>query len=106
MDYIQDPATAEALAARRVAELSITLGIRRNILESDSLKIVHALQAEVGGQQMYGLIIEDTKLLFRRFMECEVEFVLRESNGEAHKPVKLALSLGENKVWRYDFPRL
>jgi hypothetical protein len=33
-----------------------------------------------------------------------VNFVHREANGEAHKLAKLALSLGENKVWREDFP--
>ena len=40
MDFIQDPTTAKALAARRAAELSLSLGIRKLILEGDSLQIV------------------------------------------------------------------
>jgi hypothetical protein len=28
-----------------------------------------------------------------------MHFVRREANGEAHKLAKLALSLGENRVW-------
>jgi hypothetical protein len=106
MDFIQDPATAEALAARRAAELSLSLGIRKLILEGDSLQIVRAIQEPTGGQHMYGLIIEDTKILLRGTTDCKVEFVPREANGEAHKLAKLALLMGENKVWREDFPRL
>jgi hypothetical protein len=41
--------------------------------------------------------------LFQRFLEYKVNFVHREANGEAHKLAKLALSLGENKVWREAF---
>jgi ribonuclease HI len=105
-DYIQDPATAEALAARRAVELSLNLGIRRLILEGDSLPIVQAIQEASGGQHMYELIIEDIKSLLRGITDCKVEFVPREDNGEAHKLAKLAFSMGENRVWREDFPCL
>jgi ribonuclease HI len=104
MDYIQDPTTAEALAARRAVEFSLSLGIRKIILEGDANQIVQALRCTDGGRCSYGLIIEDMQQLFRRFVEHSVQFVRREANKEAHKLAKLALSLGENKVWREDFP--
>jgi hypothetical protein len=104
MDYIQDPATAEALAARRAVELSHSLGISKIILEGDANQIFQALRSSNGGRCSYGLIIEDVQQLFRRFSEHSVHFVRREANTDAHKLAKLALSLGENKVWRDAFP--
>jgi ribonuclease HI len=104
MDYIQDPATVEALAARRAVEFSHSLGISKINLEGDALQIVQALQSSDGGWCSYGLIIEDVQQLFRRFAEYSVHFVRREANIDAHKLAKLALSMGENKVWRDGFP--
>jgi exonuclease III len=43
MILVQDPILAEALAARRAIELCLLLGIRKIILEGDSLQVVHAL---------------------------------------------------------------
>jgi hypothetical protein len=42
--------------------------------------------------------------LLQRFSEFSVQYVRREANGAAHKLAKLALSLGEDKIWRDDFP--
>jgi hypothetical protein len=106
MALIQDPATAEALAARRAVELSLSLGITQLILEGDSLQIVQAIQGISNAQYMYGIIVEDLKALLRGFINYKVIFVPREANGKAHKLAKLALSRGVNKVWREDFPSL
>jgi exonuclease III/ribonuclease HI len=104
MDCIQDPATAEALAARRAIELGLSLGIRRIVLEGDSLQVVHALQMSNGGGFSYGPIIEDAQQLSRRFLEYTVRYVQREANGEAHRLAKLALSREGYMVWRENFP--
>jgi ribonuclease HI len=99
-----DPVTAEALAARRAVEVSHMLGLRKIILEGDALQIVQALQSTDGGKYSYGLLIEDMQQLLRRFSEFSVQFVRREANGAAHKLARLALSMGENKFWRDNFP--
>jgi hypothetical protein len=104
-DFIKDPATAEALAARRAVELSLNLGIQRLILEGDSLSIVQAIQEARSGH-MYELIIKDINFMLRGIRDYKVAFVPREANGEAHKLSKLAFSIGENRIWREDFPRL
>lgn len=104
MAYITDPATAEGLAARRGIELNIQLGIRKLVLEGDSQQIVQALQSGGGERRPYGLIIDDMKLLLRSFQEYKVNYVQCEANEVAHKLAKLALSVGEDKLWREAFP--
>jgi hypothetical protein len=104
INFIQDPVTAEALAARRAVEFSRTLGVGELILEGDALQIVEALQSEDGGRSLYGVIIEDALQIMQSFLNCKVSFIHREGNEEAHKLAKLAISLGENKVWREDYP--
>lgn len=59
--YVQDPATAEAIAARRGVEFCAELGIRRVILERDALQIVQALNQAVGGLEPAGVILHDAQ---------------------------------------------
>ena len=89
MASIRDPATAEALAARRGVELYKSLGIMKLILEGDALQIVQVLQSTGGRWDPYVLIIEDTRQMLRIFQECSVSHVWREANVEAHKLAKL-----------------
>jgi hypothetical protein len=104
VDFINDLVTTEALATRQAVEFSQTLGIRKLILEGDALKIIQALRVIEDGRSSYGLIIVDMLQLLHSFLEYKVNFVPWEANGEAYKLAKLALSLGETKVWRDDFP--
>jgi hypothetical protein len=46
VDHIQDPATAESLAARKGAELGVSLGLQNINLEGEALEIVGALRKE------------------------------------------------------------
>jgi hypothetical protein len=48
LDLIHNPLLAEALAARRAVELCLLMGIRKAILEGDSLQVVQALQPPMG----------------------------------------------------------
>lgn len=59
--YVQDPAAVEAIAARRGAEFSADLGVRKVILEGDALQIVQALNQEGGGRGPYGMIFYTTR---------------------------------------------
>ena len=104
MILIQDPVLAKALAAIRAIKLCLSLGIRKIILEGDSLQVVHALQASNGGQFVIGPIVEDARHLCRQFSDFEVKHVLRGANGEAHRLAKLALSQEGYTIWRDNFP--
>jgi hypothetical protein len=104
MILVQDPILAEALAARRAIKLCLLLGIRKIILEGDSLQVVHALQVSNKGPSVIGPIVEDARYLCRRFLDFEVRHVLRGANGEAHRLAKLALSRDGYTIWRDNFP--
>ena len=104
MEYIHNPLTAKALAAKRVLKFSHLLGIRKIILEGNAKQITQALRSHDGGRCSYGLIIEDMQQIFQSFQEHTVNFVRREANGEAHRLAKLPLALGKNKIWMDAFP--
>jgi phosphotransferase system IIA component len=55
IDHILDLAIAESLAARRGAELGLSLGLRKVILEGDALEIVGILNKE-GGSRMGSMV--------------------------------------------------
>jgi hypothetical protein len=60
-EFVNDPAVAEALAARRGVELCEEWGIRKLLLEGDALLIVQALTSDIGGWAPYGMITMDAK---------------------------------------------
>ena len=104
LDLIQDPVLAEVLAARRAVELCLLMGIRKIILEGDSLQVVQALQASKGGHSIIGPIVEDAQHLCRRFSVFTLQHVPRGANGEAHNLAKLAFLREGHTVWRDNFP--
>lgn len=103
-EFIQDPATGQALAARRGVELSIEMGLSKVVLEGDALEVVGALCNEDGVLGRYGPIIQDIKASLGFFQDVVVQHVKRDANGEAHRLAKLALTFEDNRVWREDFP--
>jgi hypothetical protein len=65
---------------------------------------VQALTSDIGGWAPYGMITMDAKHKLQTFSEYEVVHVLRAANCAAHSLAKLALTIGENRVWRENFP--
>jgi hypothetical protein len=102
--FVHNPAVAEALAARRGVELCAEWGIRKLLLEGDALQIVQALISDTGGWAPYDVITMDAKQKLQNFQEFDVMHVPREANCAAHCLAKLALTLGENRTWRDNFP--
>jgi hypothetical protein len=52
----------------------------------------------------YGTLINDAKLLLQSVSQWSVCHVNHTRNMAAHKLAKLALSLGEERLWREDYP--
>jgi hypothetical protein len=50
------------------------------------------------------MITLDAKQKLQTFSEYEVVYVPRVANCAAHSLAKLALTIGENRVWRETFP--
>jgi hypothetical protein len=61
--YISDAATAEALGARRGAELGRFMGLQSLILEGDALEMGLAIQRDDEGTGSYGNLTLDTKAI-------------------------------------------
>lgn len=91
--YISDPATVEALGARRGAELGRFLGLQSLILEGDALEVVLAIQRDEEGAGSYGILILDTKAILAGVVSWAVQHIGRDGNRAAHHLAKLAVSV-------------
>jgi hypothetical protein len=99
-----DPTTAEALAAWKMAELCVSMDCNSVILEGDSMEVVQALRNDEVSWGRYSAVIHDAKILLCNVSQWRVCHVRRIGNMAAHKLAKLALSLGEERVWKEDYP--
>ncbi|XP_059438559.1 uncharacterized protein LOC132171289 [Corylus avellana] len=74
--YIIDPTTDEALAAWKMAQLYVPMGLNDVMLEGDSLEVVQALCEEESTWGRYGALITDAKFLLQniqRWSVCHVK---------------------------------
>ena len=55
---------------------------------------------------LYGLLIEDTRVLEGNFLELSYSHTKREGNEVAHCLARLALTLSDVTVWMEDVPLL
>jgi hypothetical protein len=103
-DFLCDSGAAEALGAWTAANLSCTLGLQRIILEGDAQEVVLALCKDGICRGSYGNVLNDAKFLLTHVPEWRVKHVRRSANMAAHRLAKMALVLGENRIWRDDYP--
>jgi hypothetical protein len=94
----------EALAAWKMAEICVFMGLHEVQLEGDSLEVVQALCREECTWGRYGALINDAKLLLQQINRWAVSHVRRTANEAAHNLAKLALSSSEERLWTDDFP--
>lgn len=66
---VTDPTTAEAIAAWKMAEVCVTLGYSKVILEGDSLEVVNSMQVDGSCWSRYGTMINDAKVLLNSIQE-------------------------------------
>ena len=102
--YISDPATAEAIAAWMLADLSNKLGFKCIIMEEDSLEIVLSLQREGECRGSYEHFVDDTKYLLNQLEVWNVQHVGRDANTVAHQLAQHAVTLEGERIWTSDFP--
>ena len=87
-----------------MVELYVSMECNSVILEGDSMEVVQALGNDEVSWGRYSTVINDAKLLLRNVSRWNVCHVRRTVNMAAHKLAKLALSLGEERVWKEDHP--
>ncbi|KAB2636102.1 hypothetical protein D8674_026636 [Pyrus ussuriensis x Pyrus communis] len=94
-----EESTPEALVAREGALLGTQRGFQNFILESDSLKIVAALNDPSTNLSIIGHIIEDSKALLASVTGAISTNVRRQANCCAHRLACYALLSNSNCIW-------
>jgi ribonuclease HI len=98
-EFIIDPGTTKVLAAWKAVELSHHLGLRKIVLEGDSLKVVNDLKQESVQLGWYGHAMQDARMMLEQLLEWKVSHVNHQDNEVAHRLAKLALSLPQESLW-------
>ena len=94
----------EAMAAATALEFASKLGVRRVILEGDSLVVMKALHEDEQSLSPTGLLLEDVRFFSQRFEELLYSRTKREGNVVAHSLARYANSIPDFSVWKEDVP--
>ena len=92
------PVEIEAMAAIRAIEFAREIGVDRIMDEGDSSIVTKALSTKNLALALYGLLIEDTRVLEGNFLELSYSHTKREGNEVAHCLARLALTLSDVAV--------
>ncbi|KAK9683154.1 hypothetical protein RND81_10G119900 [Saponaria officinalis] len=97
------PFVAEAAAARFGMEVTICMGLRDIVLESDSLKLVKSIVKKQERQNPSSLIIGDILVLVQSFITFTCLHVKRGANTVAHSVARLCMTVGDQLFCTSDF---
>jgi hypothetical protein len=102
--HVTEPTTTEAIAAWKLADVCLSLGFAKVVLEGDSLEVVKALQTKGPCWSRFGLMINDVKILLNSLQEWRVCHIKQMGNKAAHILAKHGLTVDEDQFWSSDFP--
>ena len=88
----------EAMAATTALEFASELGVRRAILEGDSLVVMKALHEDEQSLTPTGLLLEDVRFFSQSFEELLYSRTKREGNVVAHSLARYANSISDFSV--------
>ena len=94
----------EAMVAATALEFASELGVRRAILEGDSLAVMKALREDEQPLSPTGLLLEDVRFFSQSFEELLYSQTKREGNFVAHSLTRYANSIPDFLVWMEDVP--
>ena len=94
----------EAVAAGWALSFALEVGVKRAVLEGDSLIVIKGLIEEERLLVPLGLLVEDAKNLFQRFDELLYSHIKRECNTLAHSTASYAIGIPNFLVWMEDVP--
>ncbi|KAJ8754290.1 hypothetical protein K2173_002741 [Erythroxylum novogranatense] len=90
---IGDPALGEALTFREALNWLKRTQARCDVMESDSLLLIHALQSNTFEFSYFGAIVQDCKHLLSLLPSMAIQFVRKSANQAAHSIVRAAGSM-------------
>ena len=94
----------KALAVVWALSFTTDVGVRRAVLEGDSMAVISALREDGKVLVPYGLLLEDAKFLSQQFEELCYSHTKREGNSLAHSLVRSVISIQDFLVWMKDVP--
>ena len=94
----------ETMAVAIALSFTQEIGIKRTILEEDSLVVIKALDKDVRSLAPIGLLVEDVKVLSQNFDQLLYSHTKREGNCVAHSLTRYAIDISNFLVWMEDVP--
>ncbi|XP_075665644.1 uncharacterized protein LOC142635355 [Castanea sativa] len=94
----------EAMAAVWALNFASDVGVRRAVLEGDSMAVIIGLREDEKVLVPYGLLLEDAKFLSEHFDELLYSHTKREGNNLAHSLARYAIGIPDFLVWMDDVP--
>ena len=94
----------KAMAAGCALSFALEVGVKRAILEGDSLSVIKGLMEEERMLVPLGLLIKDVKRFLHRFDELRYSHAKRECNALAHNLARYVVSIPNFVVWMKDVP--
>ncbi|XP_075654794.1 uncharacterized protein LOC142624960 [Castanea sativa] len=94
----------EAMAAAWALNFASDVGVRRAVLEGDSMAVITGLREDEKVLVPYGLLLEDAKFFSQQFDELLYSHTKRKGNNLAHSLTRYAIGIPDFLVWMEDVP--
>ena len=94
----------EALAAVWALSFASDVGVRRAVLEGDSMAVILGLREDGMVLVPYELLLEDVRILSQQFDELRYSNTKREDNSLAHSLARYVVGILDFLVWMEDVP--
>ncbi|KAL0010975.1 hypothetical protein SO802_006083 [Lithocarpus litseifolius] len=92
----------EAMAIVWALFFTSNVGVKRAVLEGDSLAVIKGLREDDSSLATFGLLVEDAKVLSQQFDELLYSHTKRESNMVAYTLARYAIGILDFVVWIED----
>ena len=92
------------MAATWALSFASDVGVKRAVLEGDSMTVISGLREDGMLLVPYGLLLEDVRNLSQHFDELRYSHTKRESNCLAHSLARYAVGIPDFLIWMEDVP--
>ena len=94
----------EVMATTWALSFAFDVGVKRAILEGDSMAVILGLREDGMVLVPYGLLLEDVRNLSQHFDELRYSHTMREGNCLAHSLARYVVGIPDFLVWMEDVP--
>ena len=90
------------MAATWALSFASNVGVKRAMLEGDSMAVILGLREDGMVLVPYGLLLEDVRILSQNFDELRYSHTKKEDNSLAHSLARYAVGIPDFLVWIED----